>query len=281
MNKKTSHSSQGPLSERVRALVDRYFGGSVNAAAKAWAVPQSTVKRICDGTTTAPREKALERIARSHATSVEWLLRGGAGPNPLSEVRPVMMVQPDYERWDDEVISLGADGVTEDGLRELPDAVERASEIILSKLPRPRSRRDADAIGSAWTKAEQLMHKAWAVWLHSLIAAYGREAVRDAFKSELTRLLLGFSYLAPEIEGSDVAKREIARWVQRQETRHKETREFTDAVLKELGPDVDDRTHALALALAQIRLAEVGGDRSPKSVADQTRALAATGAFHR
>src|SRR5256885_12566851 len=163
MNKKTSHSSQGPLSDRVKALVDRYFGGSVNAAAKAWALPQSTVKRICDGTTTSPREKALERIARAHATTVEWLLHGGAGANALAEVRPVMIVQPDHERWDDEVVSLLADGVTEDALRELPSAIERASKVILSKLPRPRSRRDADAIGSAWTKAEQLMYKAWGV----------------------------------------------------------------------------------------------------------------------
>jgi len=190
-----------------------------------------------------------------------------------------MIVQPDHERWDDEVVSLLADGVTEDALRELPSAIERASEVILSKLPRPRSRRDADAIGSAWTKAEQLMYKAWGVWLQALVKAHGRQIVREAFNAELTQLLLGFSYLAREIEGTDDAKRDINRWVQRQEARHKETREFTDAVLKELGLDVDDRTHALALALAHIRFAEVGGDRSPKSVADQTRALAATGAF--
>jgi transcriptional regulator with XRE-family HTH domain len=73
------------IAERVRSLIDRVHGGSVNAAARDTGIPQRTLARIADGTVENPRADALQRLATFYKASLEWLLSGqGEGPqHPL------------------------------------------------------------------------------------------------------------------------------------------------------------------------------------------------------
>ncbi len=68
------------LSSRVRSLVDRVHGGSVNAAARDIGIAQSTLAPIAAGTVQKPRAEALERIATFYKSTPEWLLQGAGDP---------------------------------------------------------------------------------------------------------------------------------------------------------------------------------------------------------
>lgn len=70
-----TNTQPGTLPERLQHLVKRAHR-SVNAAAKAWGVPQSTLKRIIDGTTGRPDTSTLEKIAGGANVTLTWLLTG-------------------------------------------------------------------------------------------------------------------------------------------------------------------------------------------------------------
>lgn len=63
-----------PLRSRLLAVVNAVFGGNVNAAAKSWAVPVSTVHRILEGQVEAPRLDTLRQIAEGSGIPIAWLL---------------------------------------------------------------------------------------------------------------------------------------------------------------------------------------------------------------
>lgn len=73
--------AEGSIAARVRGLVERVHGGSVNAAAKDAAVPQRTLARLVSGEVESPRADVLQKLASYYGASLEWLMTGdGDGP---------------------------------------------------------------------------------------------------------------------------------------------------------------------------------------------------------
>jgi transcriptional regulator with XRE-family HTH domain len=70
----------GPVSRRLQLLIDRFHGGSVNAAAPIMGIPQRTLARIVAGQSE-PKADAVAYIARVYGVPVDWLMTGeGLGP---------------------------------------------------------------------------------------------------------------------------------------------------------------------------------------------------------
>lgn len=75
------------LADRVRFIVDLYWGGSVLAAANSLGIPQQTLHRIVTGQTTNPRQSVLVNMAGGCPVPVtlDWLLSGvGHPPRPMT-----------------------------------------------------------------------------------------------------------------------------------------------------------------------------------------------------
>jgi hypothetical protein len=192
MNRRVIQRSQYSLATRVQALVDRFFGGSVNAAAASWRVPQPTLKRICDGTTLNPRVESLRRIASAQGTTVEWLLSGLGPEDPLATVSAPVATHREAAEWYDLVASLGLPLQEGEETELLPDEIGGAFEVLLGALPRLESADKRDRVGSAWTEAERHCHRAWSLLLSTLLSVFGKPAVRAALQQEPLALTFGF-----------------------------------------------------------------------------------------
>src|SRR5690349_12635160 len=70
------------LAERVSYLIGLYFGGSVNAAATEFQLPQRTLARIAKGQSVSPPSRTLARIAEGFGVTIDWLLTGRGEPPP-------------------------------------------------------------------------------------------------------------------------------------------------------------------------------------------------------
>jgi hypothetical protein len=72
---------------------------------------------------------------------------------------------------------------------------------------------------------------------------------------QLHWLLLGYHPLASSIASTDAGRPSVQAWEDRWEYQHARRQELVDALLTGLGPEVDNRTRALAVGLAHIKVA--------------------------
>jgi hypothetical protein len=267
-----SRGQEGGLRRRVQALVDRYFGGSVNGAAKAWHVSQPTLKRICDGTTSNPRGDVLAKIASAHGTTVEWLLTGVGESDPLESTKPLWIPSPEYDAWNALVRSLPLSATADDALRQLPETLEVAFEVLLNDLPRSTSRRARDKVGSARTRAERLLLRAWTVWFGALADAFGRAALAATIEGNLPWLLLGYHPLAGSLMDTEAGQGAVDALAERLAAGHARRQQFVDDVLAALGSDVGIETRKRAIVLAHIAPMS-GRTTTPEEIAREARKL--------
>src|SRR5437899_2974383 len=94
---------------RVRELIDRVHGGSVNAAAKALGIPQSSLAKIVSGAVKNPRVQTLQIIVNHFGGTLDWLATGEGQAPPLLQESPWNVVpQAEYLRWRSLVDQLAA-----------------------------------------------------------------------------------------------------------------------------------------------------------------------------
>jgi hypothetical protein len=168
---------------------------------------------MVDGSVKRPGAEALLRIATRHGTTVEWLLTGEGGPDPIDE-KPFPVVE--RERWDSVVGELGLPPDTERAVQLLPGAIQIAYQVLCWDGIEPPGRRGVltgaqEAFDGMW-EGQGLEYMAWERLLRGLIDAYGKDAVREKLQGELPLVQLGFQGFATwlkEVEAlpSDVTDR--------------------------------------------------------------------------
>jgi hypothetical protein len=191
----------GPVTlvERINALVRQFFGGNVFQASIAWDVPQPTAHRLVAGQTGSPHAKTLGRIATFHGTTVEWLLTGTGGSDPLvgTPLPPV-----EWRSFRRVVEQLGLSPEAEWAVLSLPKAIFGAYDTLCQwgleypKPLRPRDDATTQAARDAFYRASALQYLSWTTLLEGLVAAYGYPAVRKKLESEVWRARLGFHPIA-------------------------------------------------------------------------------------
>jgi transcriptional regulator with XRE-family HTH domain len=188
------------LAGRLRKLIDRDFGGSLNEAARTWRVPQPSLYRWVHGLTASPRAETLQLIAEYYRTEPRWFLTG-RGPNPLEPTSYPIRYHRDWELLVD---SLGLSAEARQALLLLPGSIGAADHSLRQwglftwkgKLVHDRQRKVAAE--AAWT-AGGLELRAWTVFFDGLVRAYGREKVRRKIDSEVARLRLGYQPFALQL----------------------------------------------------------------------------------
>lgn len=199
------------LPARLRRLVDRYYRGSVNAAAKDWRVPQPSLKRMVDGSVKRPGAEALLRIANRHGTTVEWLLTGEGGPDPI-EARPFPVVE--RERWESTVRDLNLPSEVEKAVQLMPGAIQVAYQVLCWEGLNPTGHRGVlsgaqNAFEGMW-EGQGLEYMAWERMLNGLIDAYGRDAVREKLIGELPLAQLGFQAFATWLAETEILPKNVS-----------------------------------------------------------------------
>ena len=169
------------LALRVQGLVDRFHGGSVNAAARQAGVEQQTMRRIVLGDIQNPRSDTLRRIADANGATIDWLLtgRGSEPEGPDAAIHRVIA--------DPETVTSGGNWLSLVKELELPEELHAemvswpfaptVTDLTLSLTL--GAERQEDAARNAM-KATRAMAAAWHAFLTGLIALYGRERIRDA-----------------------------------------------------------------------------------------------------
>lgn len=76
------------LAERLRALIDNEYGGSLNAAAKDIGVFQSGLHRLASGMSKDAHTKTMQRIAAKFDTTIDWLMDGHGNPPECLSLPP-------------------------------------------------------------------------------------------------------------------------------------------------------------------------------------------------
>jgi len=173
------------LQRRVREVVDLYYNGSVNKAARDMGVPQPTLTQIVDGTVQNPRGSTLQKIAAHSGASVDWLLTGkGRGPDPAARE---WSGGEAGRRWQALVESLGLEESTARQVSNLPIATRNAARSMpLRLLARDDFPEEIfDKIvkqQAALERAQELEKEAWIAVLSAWIDAFGIEVVREALE---------------------------------------------------------------------------------------------------
>ena len=183
------------LSSRVSQLVNRYHGGSVNAAAKDVGVPQPTLSRIVAGKVAEPRLHALERIAGFYNVSVGWLKGDRAGGPP--RLTPWGVARVEWLRWKNLVESLNLPSPLGRALLDMPLSIELAHISLVPHLitrgGKSRTLRLLEkATGSGLSAGMAHAISAWYSLLAPLVSQYGVTDVREAIMQNPAFVLLGF-----------------------------------------------------------------------------------------
>jgi hypothetical protein len=190
----------GSLAARVRYLIRVKFGESVNAAARAWGIPQRTLARIASGATTDPQASAVQRIADGAGVAPEWVLKGnGRGPDPML----AGPVTPANLEWARLVGSLRLPPDLEVAVRLLT----LAPAIAWSTLTPPDARLKMmkDVRGALRMLDEEVANvdifaRAWSRLLRAKIEAHGVEAVRTRLlETSRDYIVAGFNPLLIEV----------------------------------------------------------------------------------
>jgi hypothetical protein len=215
---KWSKAGTGALRKRVRGLVDTYFNGSESSAAKAWHVRQSTLNRFLNERTSRPHVEFVSRIAQYHGIPVDWLLNG-SGPGPALVPKPLDL----FEQWSKLVSSLDLPPITMRAVRLLPNQVGRAFEALVLGRPSPEQFGEQPRIlplpmvRAIWHAVRHELY-AWTQLLEGMVAAYGRDAVRDAIQEDWPAVMLGYQGLALNLwaggtPGDDTVKEEFQHYI--------------------------------------------------------------------
>jgi hypothetical protein len=182
---------------RVMALVERYFEGNVFKAARTWKVAQPTLQRLVTGKVKEPRADLLQRIAKYHGTTIEWLLEG-VGPDPYSE-HPYPIVE--RRQFEDVVGGLVLEPDVRKALLALPSQIFATYSTLNQwgmfdegRVPQP-VKTQAAARHAMW-RAQALELSMWAEFLYALWTTYGTDRLSAKLNSELDRIRLGFQPFA-------------------------------------------------------------------------------------
>lgn len=194
------------LADRVRSIVDKYWGGSVNAAASSMGIPQQTLQRVVSGTTANPRVSVLDAIAKGSRASVDWLMTGtGRGPQESDERG--RFITGGTSRWLRVVSGLYPErGGSREVLEDVPFAAFRFAALLSSgkgKLPLRTVTRVQDKCAEAWSDL-----------LEEAIALFGAEAVRARLDANEIVVAGGFTPFIQFVSKTAISKAEVKRLLQ-------------------------------------------------------------------
>ncbi len=187
------------LRARLQGLVDQQHGGSQNRAAKAWHVHQTTLNRFLGGKTSRLRMEFVQKVARYHQLSIDWLVEG-RGTAPALPEGP----REEGDAWRALVQSLGLSPKTELAMMFLPEVTGRAfHDLTLRGLVPPLSPGEttstfhiAPAMARGAWHAARYEYLAWTHLLEGMLKSYGKNAVRAKLEAEWPLLALGYQGLA-------------------------------------------------------------------------------------
>lgn len=200
------------ISERVKELVDLRFLGNVNAAARAWSIPQPTLRRIVAGLSERPRADVLVRIAKANETSVEWLLTGEGQAPEEDAKRPLIGSVQEWKRLVDDLVATAKplpnratqdwgltseqeDALIRVSLSDLPFAVYYAASYIDPSGPRVYTA-DKDSTDPTHLLPRQALDSVaryYIRFLEAAIAKSGKDLVMAKIRFFLPELIFGFS----------------------------------------------------------------------------------------
>lgn len=179
------------LADRVKLLIDTYWEGNVNRAAKALGIPQPTLQRIGSGKTPNPRVKLLQQIASGCNVSTDWLLTG-KGEGPPSQDEKGRYPSGSLLRWDRVVDSLG---LSYEARWYLFGAALGADGLGTILVYRSSGATDEAIVDAAWTSSELCM-EAWADLVEVAVAQLGAEVVRRELEANAITSAAGFTEFA-------------------------------------------------------------------------------------
>lgn len=256
--------------DRVRELIDRQYVGKVQRAAKAWGVPQPTLRRIYQGLNVRPSAEALHRIARATGTTTEWLLTGEGSPPVSGDERSAPVASA--KEWRALLGEIATAGAGEDpfpdaerrrvltnkneafavyrglaGLVDLPWAVSYLLGVWESTPVK-----DARALEDAALEAVDVISRAWITFLRRAIALLGADVVWQRLRSSPLDVALRFSDAAAILEsGGRDLWRELLN----------ESAEFMIAQGAKISPDIGGDKVVGAFADPRLSEDEVFGAR--------------------
>jgi transcriptional regulator with XRE-family HTH domain len=196
------------LAERVAALVERVYEGSVNRAAKDMDMPQSSLSQIVSGHIKSPRMATIKTIADFFDADLTWLITGRGVPPELLRDQPYeYMPHAEMLRWSNLVHKIaGGDGPLALALLRLPTAIFNASLSINSE----RVQSSKSKVGMSPAKWEEAVlkisqaerasfkaawayeHRAWISRVESWLDVLGVEKLRELLLRDLKLIELGY-----------------------------------------------------------------------------------------
>lgn len=189
------------LADRVRGLIDSYFGGERNAA-RLTGVARMTLRRLAAGEIPDPRHSVLVKLANATGADVGWFVTGqGKGPN---QVDPTGLRLPSVELWREFVDDLDLPPESRNAMLTLPRSTSIAFLSLVARGDDPDDPPPTDVL----VRSQELEVRAWVTFFGGLIKHYGMEAVRAKLSSEpeilgcqfnpvLTRLWSDLRHLEP------------------------------------------------------------------------------------
>jgi transcriptional regulator with XRE-family HTH domain len=197
------------IAQRVRGLVDRLHGGSVNAAAREIGIPQRTLARIVEGRVEYPRADALQKLAAWYGTSIEWLLTGKGEPpvveqewlpdiirrSPRSQraaaTEPNARTQYRIQYLLNNVIGASIDA--RKAFADLTSAPLDAAQLFVNDLRK-------DGFHPDFIDAYFLQIEAWRYWLEVAVRQFGAQAVRGELERRIPEMQRRFTLVGDESE---------------------------------------------------------------------------------
>jgi transcriptional regulator with XRE-family HTH domain len=163
------------LAGRVRRLVDRVHGGSVNQAAKDVGIAQPTLARIVAGDVHNPRMAALSKLSAFYGATTDWLLTGaGASPEILdSSPSSALNHRNVVARWILMVRKLELPAPIEEVMVSLPSHTTTAMQLMYNLFPFDES------TSEALNKAMVQEHEAWLTVLTAALRYRGEAGARE------------------------------------------------------------------------------------------------------
>ena len=233
------------IQQRVAALVRDYYQGSVNQAAEAIGVPQTTLNRLVSGRTPNPRSALLQRIANKAKVPIGWLLGDGPDDPPKEQVQvagPDRVVRERISgsllRWRSTLEQLMR---AEDGLSDLEaEALSQvtlgpavAASFLAEHVRAARTLNENDGIGGPallpteiGDRATESVRDGWQVFLDGIVRQYSARLGVIFVRQYLAHFLLGFTpgavFSLTGPGGDETAARALARWDETAATRKAE-----------------------------------------------------------
>ena len=186
------------LADRVRLLVDRHWGGSVNAAAEALEVPQQTLQRIVTGKTPNPRMAVVVQIAEGFRVSSDWLISGrGTEPPEINEAGRA--ITGALIRLRNVLDKIGAAPTLR---RSFEDLAASQFTVAVHLHARLKPKKGGATLGptiQAGLNAMTATEGAWADVLEAAVEEYGPTRVHLAFIKDAPLIALGSTRFADRL----------------------------------------------------------------------------------